>query len=98
MNMNGVFDHSLDLGDIGEYDCEVEWSGYRPAVKAEDDYDEMEITKVVIKLNGSNLDVVNLLTDSATEALEDEAWSHFPTREDLAAEAATQLEIDHEPL
>ena len=88
MQMTGEFVTSLDLGDIGAHDCTCEWSGYRPAVRAEDDYEEMEISKVTIDLCKQIIDVTGLLTQSAMDTLKDEAWGHFPTREDLAAEAA----------
>jgi hypothetical protein len=88
MQMSGVFDYTIDLGDIGEVACTVDWSGYRPARIAEDDYPEMTIDKVMINICGQSVDVVDLLTSSAQEVLMDQAWSNFPTREDLAAEAA----------
>lgn len=88
MNMQGEFSHTIDLGYLGEHDCQVEWSGYRAARRAEDDYDEMEITRVTIDLCKQIIDVTSLLTEEARENLEEQAWGNFPTREDLAAEAA----------
>lgn len=91
MKQQGEFTMTLDLGDIGEHDAHVVWSGYRARVQREDDYDEMDIERVTIDIGGQVIDVASMLTDFALDNIKDSAWARFPTEEDVASDRADYL-------
>lgn len=66
--------HCLDLGDIGEADADVAFNWYKARIKAEDDYDELEIEAVTIEINGVKLNVLDLLSSDMIEDLEVVCW------------------------
>lgn len=94
MKMTGEFRQTLNLGDLGEHDAQVEWDGYRAQRPAEDDYNEMTIVRVTLDLGKNLIDVTSLLSESTLEDLCSEAWEHFPTLSDLREEAEAEA-IDH---
>ena len=65
----------LNLGDIGEeVEADVVFNWYKARIKAEDDYDELEIESVIVVLDGTKLDVVDILGKTALELLTEHCW------------------------
>ncbi len=69
-----TFTHFLDLGALGEADVEVKYSAYRPRRLTEDDYPEMELLSAVVRIGGLNIDILDDLSKSSLESLEEAAW------------------------
>lgn len=77
MSTKSKLSHYLDLGDLGEcHDAEISFNYYIAKVRAEDDYDELEIESVTIEINGVKLDVVDLLSPDKIEELETICWEY----------------------
>lgn len=82
MKSNSQFTASLDLGDLGQHDASVMWSGYRAEVQREDDYNTMELSSVSIDLGGVIVDVKRILCEDKRDDLEQLAWEKFPASAD----------------
>jgi hypothetical protein len=64
--------HKVDLGALGVVECEVLCAATIVRKQSEDNYDSVEILRVIAPLGPVRADVTKLLSDEAIEEIESE--------------------------
>jgi hypothetical protein len=64
--------HTIDLGILGEHECDVESAVTIVRKESEDNYSSVEIIKVTLLLDEFRLDLTPLLSDEAVDKLQEE--------------------------
>jgi len=69
--------HRLDLGVLGELECDVESAATIVRKPTEDNYDSVDILRVTVPLGPVRADVTKLLSDEAIEEIREKIAEGF---------------------